>query len=733
MFIGEMSVKGRVLFQDATKFNFGDTGLTVVHGLNTNGGHRNTNAAGKSLLMSTLQDLLYRDVLVGSRRDRVTDGYVSLEFGKTREDKYKLVHSKKKLQVSKDGSSLEIREQAEVDKLVKAILPTSIEAYSTLIHLDNRVPHPLIRGETDARKKFFTKFFDLDTTDPLRKLASLGLADIKSSGKLLTDKRSRHAHLVEHRQNTAELKKKLRALQAKRDSMQTIIDEYQEQAALRQFVTEHKDALGNVPDLRALSKRVTAIEHELEGAEALADYSAELRAWKKSKIAHDAYMETHQIVDPPSELDACKRALKDIEDYKENYADLTIEIKQIKQKLEDLVDPSTEHGTNGGVCDTCGAVLTGKLMQKHKQAQEVALDRYTAKRKELRAKGKELTIKRAALSEPPGDAADVEQRMAVLRELPKLSAKPEKPDTGGTDTEVDVDALRAELKKLQAKKDKFFWARGDLFRQAQEIQDVEAFLNIDDPTTAYMRLVDRLSSASMEYEVSKKADVEIAELEAFIEESEKAATKAEALTILEKAYGTRGIRKVLINTVCQRLEEVLNSYSKALLPEDYVFSLEMDTQFRIEVTRNGALPSDVRRLSGAESSLFSLLLWAGLMSFVPKAARPNVLILDELDANMGDETKERFCEFIPKLLSVVEHVVVVTPHSEVRYEDYVPTVKYVTVVKQGQTAKIVSGKACDIKVNKRGKNEHNETEPSVPVRGRSRGENVRSTRTSKTK
>jgi hypothetical protein len=81
-----------------------------------------------------MQDLLYRDVLVGSRRDRVTEGSVSLEFGKSREDVYKLVQSKKKLQVHKDGASLEIREQAEVEKLVKGILPATIEAYSTLVH-----------------------------------------------------------------------------------------------------------------------------------------------------------------------------------------------------------------------------------------------------------------------------------------------------------------------------------------------------------------------------------------------------------------------------------------------------------------------------------------------------------------------------------------------------------------------------------------------------------------------
>ena len=428
-----MTIKGRVLFQDETKFNFGDTGLTVVHGLNTNGGHRNTNAAGKSFLMSTLQDLVYRDVLVGSRRDRVTEGYVSLEFGKSREDVHNLTLTKKKLSVSKDGAPLKIREQAEVYNLVKGILPATIEAYSTLVHLDNRVPHPLIRGETDARKKFFTKFFELDTTDPLRKLASLDLADIKSSGKLLTDKKTRHAHLVENKQNTTELGKRLKALQIKRDAMQSTIDTYQDNAALRQFVTEHKDDLGSVPDTRAITRRIAELEAALENAAIHEEYSADVRAWRKSLNLQKQYLEANDIpeVVPSAELAVCRKTLDKIEAYNDAKQELDSEIRQIKERLRDLVEPEA-HGSTAGVCEACGSVLTGKLAAKHKATAQALMDKYLAAKSALKAKGREARSKLTELVAPEGDdVSAIEQRIKILQGVPKVADKPAKPNATG--------------------------------------------------------------------------------------------------------------------------------------------------------------------------------------------------------------------------------------------------------------------------------------------------------------
>ena len=85
MYIGKLKIEGRPMFSKAEEFDFGKKGLTVVHGLNLNAGSGTSapNAAGKSMLFSNLQDLLYQDVLVGSRRDRVTAGLASLEIGKS--------------------------------------------------------------------------------------------------------------------------------------------------------------------------------------------------------------------------------------------------------------------------------------------------------------------------------------------------------------------------------------------------------------------------------------------------------------------------------------------------------------------------------------------------------------------------------------------------------------------------------------------------------------------------
>ena len=46
----------------------------------------------------------------------------------------------------------------------------TIEEYETFVHIDTRVPHPLVMGSTSIRKEFFTKFFGLDKVDAERKL-----------------------------------------------------------------------------------------------------------------------------------------------------------------------------------------------------------------------------------------------------------------------------------------------------------------------------------------------------------------------------------------------------------------------------------------------------------------------------------------------------------------------------------------------------------------------------------
>jgi DNA repair exonuclease SbcCD ATPase subunit len=281
---------------------------------------------------------------------------------------------------------------------------------------------------------------------------------------------------------------------------------------------------------------------------------------------------------------------------------------------------------------------------------------------------------------------------------------PEKPK--GSDrkpvSKLSIEEVKEKIQGLRDKRESFWWATGSVFEEARKLDNPDEILSERDPTDGFLLITEKVSALKIDYEQARKDRERYLELRVRAEELSEDLKSVEALELLEKAYSPRGFRRSLINTVCQQLEGILNRYAKVLFPEDYTFTLELDKQFHIIGTRKDpksdkVLTSDVRKLSGAESSLFSLLLWCGLMSFVPKAKRPNVVILDELDARLGPELTERFLAFLPRMLQIVEHVVVVTPMLSSRYEDHVPTCRYITVVKEGLSSKLMPGKATEQK------------------------------------
>ena len=155
----------------------------------------------------------------------------------------------------------------------------------------------------------------------------------------------------------------------------------------------------------------------------------------------------------------------------------------------------------------------------------------------------------------------------------------------------------------------------------------------------------------------------------------------EAYKLLVEAYGNAGIKRLMLQRIGMHLQNCLNRYARYVFSEPYRFKVSIDTQFDILVKRRYAsrnLVSDVRKLSGAESRAFTLLLWLSLLSLVPAQNRSNILILDEPDVNMGDEMRENFIKFLPMLNKIVPHIIVITPKSERIY----PNATYYTVIKE---------------------------------------------------
>lgn len=134
---------------------------------------------------------------------------------------------------------------------------------------------------------------------------------------------------------------------------------------------------------------------------------------------------------------------------------------------------------------------------------------------------------------------------------------------------------------------------------------------------------------------------------------------------------------------------LVNKYAAIVFNEDYRFELVWDTQIHLICKRRAGenlLVSDVRKLSGAESKLFTIILVLSLLSFVPKEKRSNVMILDEPTANFSSETTRCFQDLLKLLSQLIESIVIITPRSEDIYEGS----HCFTVLREG-TSKIVPG------------------------------------------
>ena len=119
-----------------------------------------------------------------------------------------------------------------------------------------------------------------------------------------------------------------------------------------------------------------------------------------------------------------------------------------------------------------------------------------------------------------------------------------------------------------------------------------------------------------------------------------------------------------------------------------------DTQLQLLCTRrvgSQELTSDVRKLSGAESKLFTLILILSLLSFVPPKRRPSIMILDEPTANFSTETTQAFMRLLDVLKTVIPSIVIITPRDDV-YPDSIPY----TVVRTKKGSTIVQGLPDDV-------------------------------------
>lgn len=698
-------------------------GISVIYGLNRTSGKqsKNSNWVGKSLLFSTISEVLYEQPIVGSKQDRITKGLQQISLQDDAGNKYLISKKNNKYIVKVNGQDQEfVTNKKGPKEFIDSIWPLTLEEYETFVHIDSRVPHPLVMGSTAVRKDFFTKFFGLDKVDAERKiyLSELNkLASVKESYNTLLSTYNLIKKDAIIGEALEELEQEVKDLKIKQSSMKAKMLEMQEKQRLVDFSKTIEQELEQLKEdncltedsiltkrdqleaeLRSLNKKkslankyqeykITAKAYNI-AYEKLSDFEKSV-SLEKAKEGYSRYNKLS------SKIDSLKEEIEELE-LSEPYnkpeeldldeAKITEELAVVKHQLQHAKQFKT------GVCPTCGhpvEVNLEELQAKYDQlnANKAKIDKYHRQLELYQYyldKFNKCQEFRIELNETKDKIAKYEKYSVAYK---KLIALPDKPEEF-TDPIYNLSDINKQYDDLHLKYS--FYSRmsavASRIEQLLSLDDLNVdtsiFETYNNLSNKYFALKTKLENAKVTLEKLKTIDSQLKSMSNQLED-------VKPLEYLVELFQDKTLKKKIIQIIGNRLMQIVNKYAAVVFNEDYKFSLEWESsQINILCTRKAGkseLTSDVRKLSGAESRLFTLILILALLSFVPSNKRPNLLLLDEPDSAMSNETAEAFYKIIKVLSNAIESIVIIT----VKDNTYPDTQCY-TIVRDG-TSKIVEG------------------------------------------
>lgn len=683
-------------------------GVTYLYGYNAldNG---NPNAAGKSVLASAAADIFYDTPMVGEKQDRPKIGMRAIKWMER-----KSVHSvrstfegkSEKIRYRVDGEVREGRTAKATREMVRRAWAVTEDDYRTYGYLDAANPHPLVRGSSSARKAFFTSFFQLDKLDAERKILAKHALELKRVRAQHTELDKTFQEIKQDmltREVRAELETKVAKWESQLKRLRSQAEEAQRAKALKDFEAYAKPHLKEfralVADIKEFDDVLKSLKKALRRAVANKEQAEEYEVYQKEFAVYRRRTEGLDMSKDLSELEALARKVQkakleleagstsepgerpeEVQKPKIEKAKLQARSYQLEHELEHAAQ------FKKGECPTCGQSVK---MRKPAEIQE-ELDTVTARLKAWRRYEKyvaEVTEWKSVRAEHEKHTARKKELKAVIkahaadvdvynkrREISK-PAKVEKPDAYR-----DPAKIEAQLKVLE-----FFEPHLDRLAALATFDGrVEPF-----DLAVIETLQNKISAAQAKLEVHNTVKTRAAKIRKRLHELEAELKDEPALTLVLQAYSDKNVKKMAVNEISRQLMATVNRYAPIAFP-GYTFEFVWGSKVQLLVHRPKGT-TDVRKLSGAESKLFTLILVMSQLMFVPKAKRLSLLVLDEPSASFSAATLDKFHKLLPHLQQLIPSILVVTPKSEERF----PGASEYTVYRDSSGAEIRKGHPSD--------------------------------------
>lgn len=656
------------------------------------------------------------------------------------------------------GKEVVPRKAADQKSYLQKVFPLTQDEYITYGHIDARKPHPLVMGSSAERKAFFTSFFNINRLDAERKIfqAELnGLKKVRASYAELLNVYEAHKKDLLSEEQVKDIERRIRKLRKKHRRLLASQREASQYSRIAAFLDSADKDLpdflmlfeNDKPELTEWKRLIRLAKLDLqddekrhEQAQRYADYRKANKAYENVFAELSDFTVKLLYVAGKGKPDR-EKALTKTKAEEAKYRAAESELKQLLAERADIYEikkPKKVERPEGqeegdietlvrafehqlkhaqkfkeGRCEHCGSIVKVKDPKKLKRKiQELhdQLDHWAAYRK-YKVKSKKWKQSRERLAEL--DKRIPQLRDAVIKgkilakahsELVNLPDVPEEfkgtkwlieDTTKALQMDRDKIALLRKYKNAIPLLNEFASLSKKEQRRITELKKEGAFnSDLDELNNIQQRIANLESKLRLQETIKDRC----LELKKRLKKLKLKLKNEKALKTLVEAYSDKAIKKMAIEAISDKLMKLVNQYARIVFPEDYRFTFDWTgTNVSLKVHRRYGKRvdvSDVRKLSGAESKLFTIVLVLSLLSFVPKKKRLNMIVLDEPTANFSRETTEAFTRLLPYLNKVIPSVIIVTPDSEERYHG----AHEFTVVKVDGVASLRKGHPSQVSV-----------------------------------
>lgn len=727
--LDSVHLKNIVTHKD-TFFKFED-GISIIRG---------QNGVGKSVLFSTLSNVLYSNPPLSNKKNQAKvmfpkQGSIEIQLKKD-DKKYKIKQYKKgvglKYDIDVNNKKFETHTISSALDLINNIFPlTENQFYSTCyLNAGRSSSHVLLNGTGPQRKEFFETFFGLLHYDviysKLRKKLSELKYSIASENEIKEEYNLLKSNL--HNINSEEIKNK-------ENKLLKITDKYNEYKTNLNNITTYKKIkstiiykekdLKNIPILEKEIKEIIKQDNlynqqdKINNLYKKVEYKKDKLNKKLSKIKEydinslkslyekiaNKYNEINNLIEEESknkEIHKEKRLIKN----KLPKCLLNVELDKAIEYNKKLIQ---NQGTVDKLkklkghkrCPTCNSLLKEKdilnlikicenQINKYKEFNNKNI--YNYKRfKEIKDNFNEnkyyslIDTKNNLeyISEVIKKEYKVQKKRIELikqiKSLPKYEYKEIK-QINKKDLEVKKSIL------LQLNKDKSNYEtlknlNVNIDKENKYLKYIEKHKDI----TTKLTILGKEKAKCEENNKNKKRIKVLKEKLKIIEKSKKDIILYEKLC---KAYGPKGIRNLQIDNIAQLYATQLNQHANLIFTEDIKFEVFVDANnFNILATRDN-ITSDVNTLSGAQSKCFQLLNLFVLRTFIPDAYKTDTVILDEMESCMSKTRKHLFANnYLKALKNIVDKIIIVTPQEVSEF--YVPNAKTYKIIKKKKVTTLI--------------------------------------------